>query len=149
MRVPREFVRDGQIANIGYDATGQLTLANDVITFQARLWRRGARHLRAGRATWPPSTPRKTGVGMAFEPETKALGDTDAGTTDETAPEPPPAPTTAAPHVAAPGKKSLGPVLRRRQRTARPTMKQATTARRKRPCPARKWDGGTAVAKRV
>jgi stringent starvation protein B len=36
-RVPREFVRDGQIVlNIGPDATNQLLLGNDEITFQAR-----------------------------------------------------------------------------------------------------------------
>lgn len=36
-RVPREFVRDGQIVlNIGPDATSQLLLGNDEITFQAR-----------------------------------------------------------------------------------------------------------------
>jgi stringent starvation protein B len=36
-RVPREFVRDGQIVlNIGPDATNQLLLGNEEITFQAR-----------------------------------------------------------------------------------------------------------------
>jgi stringent starvation protein B len=36
-RVPREFVKDGQIVlNIGPDATNQLLLGNDEITFQAR-----------------------------------------------------------------------------------------------------------------
>jgi stringent starvation protein B len=36
-RIPREFVRDGQIVlNIGPDATNQLLLGNEEITFQAR-----------------------------------------------------------------------------------------------------------------
>jgi stringent starvation protein B len=36
-RVPREFVKDGQIVlNTGPDATNQLLLGNDEITFQAR-----------------------------------------------------------------------------------------------------------------
>lgn len=36
-RVPREFVRDGQIVlNIGSDATHQLAIGNDEISFQAR-----------------------------------------------------------------------------------------------------------------
>jgi stringent starvation protein B len=36
-RVPREFVKDGQIVlNIGPDATNQLLLGNDEITFHAR-----------------------------------------------------------------------------------------------------------------
>lgn len=34
-RVPREFVRDGQIVlNIGYEATGHLSIANDGISFR-------------------------------------------------------------------------------------------------------------------
>ena len=36
-RVPREFVKDGQIVlNVGPEATSQLLLGNDEITFQAR-----------------------------------------------------------------------------------------------------------------
>jgi stringent starvation protein B len=36
-RVPREFVRDGEIVlNVGNEATHQLSLGNDEITFQAR-----------------------------------------------------------------------------------------------------------------
>jgi len=36
-RVPREFVKEGQIVlNVGPDATNQLLLGNDEITFQAR-----------------------------------------------------------------------------------------------------------------
>jgi stringent starvation protein B len=36
-RVPREFVKDGQIVlNVGPDATNQLLLGNEEITFQAR-----------------------------------------------------------------------------------------------------------------
>lgn len=94
VRVPREFVRDGQIVlNIGYDATGQLTLANDVITFQARFGG-VARDIYVPVGNVAAIYAKENGAGMAFEPETGALGDTDAGTTDDMAPEPPPAPTT-------------------------------------------------------
>jgi Stringent starvation protein B len=37
VRVPREFVRDGQIVfNVGYEATGSLQITNDGVSFQAR-----------------------------------------------------------------------------------------------------------------
>ncbi len=66
-RVPREFVKDGQIVlNVGLEATHQLQLGNDEISFQARF---------GGRA-FPVSVPvarvsaiyaRENGEGMAFE----------------------------------------------------------------------------------
>lgn len=66
-RVPREHVRDGQITlNIGPDATHQLILGNDEITFQARF----------NGAAFPVVVPvaavaavfaRENGQGMAFE----------------------------------------------------------------------------------
>ncbi|GAB2180649.1 ClpXP protease specificity-enhancing factor [Denitratisoma sp. agr-D3] len=78
-RVPAEHVRDGQIVlNIGQEATHQLMIGNDLITFQARF---------NGRA-FPISVPvdcvaaiyaRENGQGMAFEVEPEAhsaAGDT-------------------------------------------------------------------------
>ncbi len=72
-RVPLEFVRDGEIVlNVGLDATHQLSLGNDEITFQARF----------GGKAFPVMVPigrvqaiyaRENGQGMAFE-----VGETDA-----------------------------------------------------------------------
>ena len=66
-RVPREFVKDGEIVlNVGHDATHQMNLGNEEITFQARF---------SGRA-FPVVVPvdrvmaiyaRENGQGMAFE----------------------------------------------------------------------------------
>jgi stringent starvation protein B len=66
-RVPLEFVRDGEIVlNVGLDATHQLHLGNDEITFQARF----------GGKAFPVKVPiarvqaiyaRENGQGMAFE----------------------------------------------------------------------------------
>jgi stringent starvation protein B len=94
-RVPREFVRDGQIVlNIGYEATGHLIIANDVITFQARF----------GGVSRDISVPvgnvlaiyaKENGAGMAFEPEGEGVAgepDAPASTDTDKTPEPPPAP---------------------------------------------------------
>ena len=66
-RVPREFVKDGQIVlNVGFDATSQLQLGNEEISFQARF----------GGKAFPVFVPidrvsgiyaRENGQGMAFE----------------------------------------------------------------------------------
>lgn len=66
-RVPREFVRDGQIVlNVSSDATHQLVMGNEEITFQARF----------NGASFPVAVPvaavvaiyaRENGQGMAFE----------------------------------------------------------------------------------
>lgn len=66
-RVPREFVKDGEIVlNVGIEATHQLQMGNEEITFQARF---------GGRA-FPVVVPiervaaiyaRENGEGMAFE----------------------------------------------------------------------------------
>ena len=83
-RVPREFVKDGEIVlNVGLEATHQLLLGNEEITFQARF---------GGRA-FPVVVPiervaaiyaRENGEGMAFEvterPETGVPAD--GGTPD-------------------------------------------------------------------
>lgn len=66
-RVPREFVKDGEIVlNVGHDATHQMSLGNEEITFQARF----------GGRPYPVVVPiervlaiyaRENGQGMAFE----------------------------------------------------------------------------------
>ena len=68
-RVPREHVRDGQIVlNVDYEATAQLEIANEGISFQARF-------AGVARDIWIPMGnvsaiyARENGAGMAFEPE--------------------------------------------------------------------------------
>jgi stringent starvation protein B len=73
-RVPREFVRDGQIVlNISLEATHQLVMGNDEITFQTRF----------SGTTFPVVVPidavaaiyaRENGQGMAFEPVASPAG---------------------------------------------------------------------------
>lgn len=87
-RVPREFVRDGQIVlNIGYEATGHLSIANDGITFQARFGG-VARDIVVPIGNVSAIYAKENGAGMAFEPDS----DDHSGTvqTNEE-PEPPPA----------------------------------------------------------
>jgi stringent starvation protein B len=86
-RVPREFVKDGQIVlNVSPDATHQMLMGNDEITFQTRF----------NGASFPVLVPvdvvlaiyaRENGQGMAFEASSVALetpGDAagDAGADD-------------------------------------------------------------------
>jgi stringent starvation protein B len=69
-RVPREFVNEGQIVlNLSYDATHQLSMGNDEITFQTRF----------NGASFPVLVPvdavvaiyaRENGQGMAFDAST-------------------------------------------------------------------------------
>jgi stringent starvation protein B len=78
-RVPREFVKDGEIVlNVGLEATHQLLMGNEEITFQARF---------SGK-TFPVVVPinrvaaiyaRDNGEGMAFE-VTEAVAADDATT---------------------------------------------------------------------
>jgi stringent starvation protein B len=72
-RVPREFVKDGQIVlNVSSDATHQLVMGNDEITFQTRF----------NGASFPVAVPveavvaiyaRENGQGMAFEAADRSL----------------------------------------------------------------------------
>ncbi|MGE5384426.1 MAG: ClpXP protease specificity-enhancing factor [Betaproteobacteria bacterium] len=66
-RVPREFVRDGQIVlNIGPDATNRLQIGNDLIEFQARFG--GVpRELSVPVEQVAAIYARENGAGMAFE----------------------------------------------------------------------------------
>ncbi len=101
-RVPREFVKDGQIVlNVGQEATHQLLLGNEEVTFQARF---------GGRA-FPVVVPvervsaiyaSENGEGMAFEVTERAVVATEVRTEDtESAPadaDVPPAKPERAPH---------------------------------------------------
>lgn len=83
-RVPREFVRDGQIVlNVGPDATNKLQLGNELIEFQARFGG-VARELSIPVAQVSAIYARENGAGMAFE-----LDETggDAGEATELPPE--------------------------------------------------------------
>jgi stringent starvation protein B len=100
-RVPREFVKDGQIVlNIGPDATSQLLLGNEEVTFQARF----------NGVAFPVVVPidavaaifaKENGQGMAFEaggPASAApVQPGDVSSTDGVD-EPPPSPP-ARPHL--------------------------------------------------
>ncbi|MBK7646579.1 MAG: ClpXP protease specificity-enhancing factor [Betaproteobacteria bacterium] len=66
-RVPREFVRDGQIVlNLGPTATSKLQIGNDFIDFQAR-FSGVARDLSVPVGRISAIYARENGAGMAFE----------------------------------------------------------------------------------
>lgn len=97
-RVPREFVRDGQIVlNIGYEATGHLKIANDGISFQARFGG-VAREISVPIRNVAAIYAKENGAGMAFEPESEEAEDAEevAGSSraQDDDSEPLPAPTT-------------------------------------------------------
>ncbi len=84
VRVPREFVRDGQIVlNIDYEATGNLQIANDVVSFQARFGG-VARDIYFPVGNVTAIYARENGAGMAFEAESPAETEP-APSPDETA----------------------------------------------------------------
>ena len=73
VRVPREFVRDGQIVlNIGYEATGNLQIKNDGVSFQARFGG-VARDISFPVGNVTAIYARENGAGMAFEAESQAV----------------------------------------------------------------------------
>ena len=88
-RVPREFVRDGQIVlNIGYEATGHLSIANAEITFQARFGG-VAREIYVPINNVAAIYAKENGAGMAFEPEVDSMPDVvGLESSSETDPEP-------------------------------------------------------------
>lgn len=102
-RVPREFVRDGQIIlNIGTEATNQLLMGNDEISFQARF----------NGVAFPVVVPvevvsaiyaKENGQGMAFDvaPDAAQEGDTADRSTPATEGDEPPSspPPGGRPHL--------------------------------------------------
>lgn len=96
-RVPREFVRDGQIVlNLGPSATNKLQIGNDYIEFQARFGG-VARDLSVPVERVSAIYARENGAGMAFEVDGEAVladednvaADAAESPPDETPPEPP------------------------------------------------------------
>lgn len=90
-RVPREFVRDGQIVlNLGSEATHRLQLGNDWIEFQARFGG-VARDLSVPVDRVAAIYARENGAGMAFdieEGEGEALEAETAAASEQAAPAP-------------------------------------------------------------
>ncbi len=96
-RVPREFVRDGQIVlNLGPSATNKLQIGNDFIEFQARFGG-VARDLSVPVTRVSAIYARENGAGMAFEVDGEALlvdeghlpSEAPETTPDDPEPEPP------------------------------------------------------------
>ena len=95
-RLPREFVRDGQIVlNIGYEATGHLSITNDGITFQARFGG-VARDISVPISNVAAIYAKENGAGMAFDPESDEQS---SETEQENEPEPPPTPPASRPKL--------------------------------------------------
>ncbi len=95
-RVPREFVRDGQIVlNVGYEATGHLRIANNGVSFQARFGG-VARDIFVPLSAVTAIYARENGAGMAFDPDSETDAEAEAEASggvekpfDETPPTPP------------------------------------------------------------
>ncbi len=100
-RVPREFVRDGQIVlNVGYDASNNLLIGNEQITFQARFGG-VARELMVPIGNVAAIYARENGAGMAFDVDERedsgALGTEAQSPTEPSEAEPPPQPPAIPP----------------------------------------------------
>ncbi len=94
-RVPREFIRDGQIVlNLGPDATNKLQIGNEFIEFMARFGG-VARELSVPVEQVSAIYARENGAGMAFdidEEKSMAAGDLPEVEVEEAPSEPPPEP---------------------------------------------------------
>jgi stringent starvation protein B len=78
-RVPREFVRDGEIVlNISFDATSALKMGNEWIDFSARFSGK-SHHIEVQVSNVLAIYARENGQGMAFPVEDRQLGDEDDG----------------------------------------------------------------------
>ena len=96
-RVPREFVRDGQIVlNLGPSATNKLQIGNDYVDFQARFGG-VARELSVPVGQVTAIYARENGAGMAFDLDPAEAGGSEkmpdfaeeSARPDEEPPEPP------------------------------------------------------------
>jgi len=104
-KVPREFVRDGQIVlNLGPDATNRLQIGNDWVEFQARFGG-VARELSIPVGQVSSIYARENLAGMAFDLEEEgASAGTEADSTQDAVepndpPEPPARPEGGRPHL--------------------------------------------------
>ena len=103
--VPKEFVREGRIVlNVGYDATRNLDISNDWISFQARFG--GVpRSLRIPVIAVHSIYARESGEGLVFPPESDGpptLGDSatiGSGSVDEPTQDTPTPPTPRRPSL--------------------------------------------------
>ncbi|GAA5179486.1 ClpXP protease specificity-enhancing factor [Niveibacterium umoris] len=87
VRVPRAFVRDGQIVlNIAPDATNQFNLDNEALSCQARFGG-VAQMLYVPIANIAAIYARENGQGMAFEVEARSATEADADAVAEAAPD--------------------------------------------------------------
>jgi stringent starvation protein B len=98
-RVPREFVKDGQIVlNLGPGATNKLQIGNEYVEFQARFGG-VARELSVPVQQVAAIYARENGAGMAFDLDEEALI-ADRLETDDLDPEPePPRPDVGRPKL--------------------------------------------------
>ena len=100
-RVPREFVRDGQIVlNIDYEATNRLKIGNEEISFQARFG--GVpRELYVPIANVAAIYARENGVGMSFDTQSHSSGEdpAEADSLPDDDPEPPVTPPARRPRL--------------------------------------------------
>lgn len=84
-RVPPGYAKDGQIVlNVASDATNQLSMDNELVSFQAR-FNGAVHHISIPMANVTAVYARENGHGMAFEPEFGDEGDpaADAALTSE------------------------------------------------------------------
>lgn len=100
-RVPPGYAKDAQIVlNVAADATNQLSMDNEVVSFQAR-FNGSVHHIVIPMANVSAVYARENGHGMAFEPEPAGEDGSDAvtagdldgaedGAADDDAPPPPP-----------------------------------------------------------
>ena len=100
-RVPREFVRDGQIVlNIDYEATNRLKIGNEEISFQARFG--GVpRELYVPMANVAAIYARENGVGMSFDTQSHSSAEdpAEADSLPDDDPEPPVSPPAGRPRL--------------------------------------------------
>ena len=90
-RVPREFVKEGQIVlNLSPEATHQLVMGNDMITFSAR-FSGVAQSLLVPIAAVLAVYARENGQGMAFDPVAEDLAAAAQSSGEDDGEEPPPA----------------------------------------------------------
>jgi stringent starvation protein B len=100
-RVPREFVKDGQIVlNLGQGATNRLTMGNEFVEFQARFGG-VARELSIPVTQVAAIYARENGAGMAFDldEEQRSSGASADAAVIDSDPEPPPRPEPGRPKL--------------------------------------------------
>ncbi|MDO9596622.1 MAG: ClpXP protease specificity-enhancing factor [Azoarcus sp.] len=86
-RVPPGYAKDGQIVlNVASDATNQLSMDNEMVSFQAR-FNGAVHHIVIPMANVSAVYARENGHGMAFEPELVGEDELDGDAAGEDTPE--------------------------------------------------------------